>query len=182
MHAEIKEKTTTLSSSIGTGMLLLSTSDVSQGTDDYQRIGRQIRIVEIGYRGTLVGGQSNLATDDKYNFVRMTFLKGDTDKMYDVLSSSPPTVTGRLTPGLIAGLDRVLTDQVISLPSPGRDSTGYMPPIRVVSLSKQVNIVVNFGASAYPTPAVSLMLVSDSSLVPHPGFTDGYAYVKFVDY
>lgn len=171
---EMKDVSYTLAGpfgSIGTTTLVQSLS-IAQGMDTTQRIGRMVNITGVDLIGLLAGGQSNLATDDKYNFVRIAIVECNVGQS-PILDLTTPLDT-RTNANI--GLRRVLFDQLYTLQSPGRDSTGYMPPVRKIDVRIPCSIPVLFNSTLGTGACVStlcVVMVSDSSLAPNPGFVQG---------
>jgi hypothetical protein len=155
-------------------------SDIAQGTDLSNRVGRSIRALTVDWDGTLVGGQSNLSTDDKYNTVRMIVWLG-----VAVYIGTPGfSVGGYVDPRYFRQVQKVLFDKKYTLKSFARDSTGYMPAVLHVKDSVKLSLPVDFAGSTTDTecglvPYVTI--VSDSSASPSPGFTSGSLALRFTD-
>jgi len=147
------------------------------GLDTYNRIGRSIRLIRFQLCGLLVGGQSNLGTDDKYNTVRINLLWG-TPSMY---AAALPSLQVPVTPQYVPGLIENLHEAHVSPRSYSRDSTGYMPATAPIDFGvnlKSRQIVYGLAA---PGMVLSVACLSDSSLVPNPGFSNGFMALWFED-
>lgn len=132
----------------------------------------------------MVGGQSNIVTDDKYNVARICVIEYE--------SGTTPLVGFNLGAildprnGAYKGLIKVLHDQVYLLPSPGEDSTGYLPALREVTIDVPLNLDVSYvsasgGAVNLSSHAVMIGVVTDSAAPPSPGFINGTATLTFED-
>jgi hypothetical protein len=169
--------------SVGTAALIASmTGPLSAGTDNVHRIGNVIRTTEIGFNGTLVGGQSNVIADDPYNSVRVLVLEGNTALLTTNVALF--TMSAVISPATIPGLRQIHYDKICDLVPPGRDSTGYMPAVRVFNWSKKISRQIAYTGAAANTDYLNsfcIVMVTDSAIVPHPGFENGSAFVNFVD-
>lgn len=168
-------------SSISTAVSFIDLSAlIGAGTDYFNRVGRQITQHNLSLSGTLVGGQSNLATDDPYNVLRISVVKGNVGMTFGVWG-----LTQVLSADTVIGLDRVLMDRFITLESPGRNSTGYMPAIKRVDFSVDLrNVVTHFTTAAAGSQngeTCFLVMISDSTVMSNPGFVDGSWVLKFSD-
>lgn len=173
---------TTAFSSVSTSVAYIDLCAlIGAGTDYYNRVGRQITQQHLSVSGTLVGGQSNLATDDPYNVFRMTVVKGNVGMTFGTWG-----LTQVLSADTILGLDRVLYDRCITLSSPGRDSTGYMRAVQRVDISVRLpDVVTHFTTAAAGSQngeTCYLVMISDSSVVSNPGFVDGSWVLRFSDF
>ena len=150
------------------------------GTDIYNRVGRQVTLQSLSVSGTMVGGQSNVVTDDPYDVVRISVVKGNVGMTF-----SGFTISSVLTPDTQIGLDRVLLDRFVTLSSPSRDSTGYMQAMKRIDFQVDLRRVVTHfttaAAGSQNGETCYLVVVSDSSTVPNPGFVDGAWVVRFAD-
>lgn len=172
---------TTAFSSVSTSVTYIDLAAlVGAGTDYYNRVGRQITQQNLSVSGTLVGGQSNLATDDPYNVLRITVVKGNVGMTFGTWG-----LTQVLSADTILGLDRVLSDRFITLQSPGRDSTGYMRAVKRVEFNVRLpDVVTHFTTAAAGSQngeTCYLVMISDSTVMSNPGFVDGSWVLRFSD-
>lgn len=156
----------------------------AQGVDIATRVGRKIVITGFELRGVLQHGTSNIATDDKYNIVR-------------IVSGVAPFESGVFTPLGSLGLSeplvhdsnqgqlisRKLYDRVITLKSPGPDSVGYMPDLKSIRIKKRLNLTVHYASDAtgYPDKIPFIAMKSDSVAAPSPGFVQGWIKIWWKD-
>lgn len=173
---------TTAFSSVSTSVSYIDLSAlIGAGTDYYNRVGRQVTQQNLTLSGTLVGGQTNLATDDPYNVFRITVVKGNVGMTFPTWG-----LTQVLSADTILGLDRVLMDRFITLESPGRDSTGYVRAVKRVEFNISLpSVVTHFTTAAAGSQngeTCYLVMVSDSSVVANPGFVDGSWVLRFADF
>jgi len=142
---------------------------VANGPGINQRIGNAISATAVDIIGTLIGGQSNLVTDDAFNTVRISLVEG-----FPGTSPSGWTVSSLLDPRYFTSMNKVWFDKIIVLRSPSKDSTGYMPAVKEFKVKIRLPRVPflytgNSGASI-KNSELYLCMVSDSSLAPNPGF------------
>jgi hypothetical protein len=162
-----------------TSNLELSTL-IAQGTGLNNRVGNEVLVKYVEFVGQLVGGQANTVADDARNVVRLTLVSAIIGTIWSAANYSTTKVLEKRT---ISGLMHVYYDELISLNTPGRDTTGYLPACTMFSRRVRVNKRMSwFAASGGATP-VGLALVgsSDSSIVPFPGFTSGTLVIAFED-
>jgi hypothetical protein len=171
---------TTNFSSISTTPTALGVGDlVAQGTDYNQRLGRSFRAVGLLIEGTLVGGQSNLATDDAYNTVRIACCWCDSGANF-----SSWGISSALDPRVVTDMGRPLYHEAIVLQSPGLNTVGYMQTATLIGIWIPLNGLVRFNTAAAGSQSglgPSVIMVSDSTAVSHPGFTSGQIRLFFVD-
>lgn len=147
------------------------------------RIGAKIHVKELIVEGTIVGGQTNVVADDKYNVFRVMVMEGVPTTLAASLVSYL-TVGGYVAPQSYPGLIHVYKDVVVDLPSPSRDSTGYMPAMRHVKFRVPIGKDFTYTGVAGATVSGRTLLVtgiSDSSAIPHPGFVAGSLTLIYSD-
>ena len=159
------------------------------GSTAAARIGNKIAITELSFQGVLVGGQANLALDDNRNWFRIVLgiwknpsSTGVSTHSVLNLNSFPSSmqIDHQTQPTLVY---KVL-DRTYTLSSPGKDSTGYLPPERYVTATHHFKkpVVVTYDAmSAIPDKQWFLSMVSDSAAAPSPGFVSGYVKITYID-
>lgn len=169
-------------SAIGASWNILDVPYTACGTDIGNRIGRVINLRRFFLRGMLVGGQSNLVTDDSYNTVRMVCFVGRAGLV--TADWAARNIDDPVLPG-VDGVKQVLVDRVITLQVPALDSTGYIPATKHVAWETNLSLQVEYGEAAASVPAGSdslyLALVSDSAAAPNPGFTVGFHCLLWQD-
>lgn len=157
-------------------------SNVPAGAGESQRVGRHIAISGVHLEGVLSSGVSNLATDDKYNLVRIVIGIWTTATPCAGLDRDLPIDKWYQGKGKLI---RKIYDQVIPLESPGRDSTGYMPALRKVSIHRRFKnpVICTYADDTvnYPDKRVVFSFVSDSGVVTNPGFIEGYYHIEYMD-
>jgi len=181
-HQEISLQTSFGAVSTG-GTLVDLYSTIAQGYDINQRNGRMIIPTGVTLSGPLVGGQSNVVADDRHNQFRIVFLEG-----YVGLGAGTLTgawgITSPAEPRYAAGVIRVLKDMLISLTSPGPDSTGYMPVQVNVAVDVPYHKRVLFSSAAAGTTSGTTLycyMISDSAAAPNPGFNSGTLSMSWIE-
>lgn len=90
-----------------------------------------------------------------------------------------------LDPRYQSGLFQILYDRTVILRVAAKDSTGYIPAAKLISINLPVNIPVEFSSTAIGAPVgkdIRMLAISDSSAVVHPGFsTESTVLVEFND-
>lgn len=162
--------------SIGSSWIETDLTALSQGDGVNQRSGNEIKTMGFSLNGVLVGGQVNLAADDKLNTVRIVLALWDSTTQTPLADNSATIssyVSRRSNVG--RGLIRKFMDKTIVLRTPGRDSTGYLPSVRYLKFFKRIKTTVRYYNNVITAANVKLVLsiISDSSVVPNPGFTSG---------
>ena len=143
----------------------------AQGAGLSDRIGNKISITELSFSAVLVGGQSNLATDDNRNWFRLVMgiwknsASGAASSHTPLYSNSYPAhlpIDKQTQPTLLIKC----YDKTIVLNSPGRDSTGYMPAQKSISCTYKFSkpVVVTWDALGVPDKQF-FMSAPDSSLL-----------------
>ena len=159
------------------------------GSTSAARVGNKIAITELSFQGVLVGGQANLALDDNRNWVRIVLgiWKNPSStglSTHTVLYTNSFPTSLQIDYQTQPTLTHKLFDRTFTLTSPGKDSTGYLPPQRFVTYTHHFRkpIVVTFDAlSSIPDKQWFLSMVSDSSAVPSPGFVSGDLKFTWID-
>lgn len=172
-------------SSVGSAWVEYEVTNIPQGSVISQRTGNQIRLRGYYVGGTIVGGQSNLASDDNRNTLRIVIA------LWDSSNATPLTTNGADLNSLIAketsagkGLVKKYVDTIIELRSPGRDSTGYLPAMRYFKkFLKLHNTLIRYSGAGSTTAQRKLIIsmVSDSLVISHPGFTQGRHTLYYED-
>jgi len=168
--------------SVGTAGVPVRLSQIAQGLDFTERIGRAIIIKSVSFCGQLIGGQTNSAVDENRNIVRIAIVSMNPGT---ALAAATYNVESIIDPRYVSGLKHVYYDRFFSLDSPGRDTTGYMPACRQVSCPKipihlRVDYTSNIATSESDT-SLWIWFISDSGAVPNPGFGSGAIACEFID-
>jgi hypothetical protein len=170
--------------SIGSGSVnsVDLTTNIVQGTDYNQRLGRAIVIRRIAFSGTLVGGQVGVNIDDAYNTMRFSFVRALPATSW---LASTYNVSSVLDPRTVKGLESVVHDKIVCLSSPGvATGPGYIPATRRVVMDKAVSEPVSYVGTLVGTSnstCLWLIAVSDSTIIPNPGFVSGVISIYFTD-
>lgn len=179
----VSQYPTTNFSSVSTSWSEANFVSISQGDDVFaQRQGRRIAVTGFYLNGTIHGGQSNLATDDRTNSVRIV---GTVSTNATPMASAGPGLSDMITPRATAGVLLKWMDKHIILQSPSGDSTGYMPAIKTVKYYHKFKkpVIIDYSGTTSGTwnKAVCLSMISDSSVVSHPGFVNGQVRLIYKD-
>jgi len=153
---------------------------IAQGTNwTDQRIGNRIHVVHFAIDAVLSGGQANVITDDNRNTIRMALVRASPG-----VSWSGFTLNSVLDPRLISGLAHVYFDRVFTIQSPGRDTVGYMPAVRIIREKIRVafnTVFTGTGTATQSFQTLWLLFVSDSAAPPSPGFVSGGLNLQYLD-
>ena len=161
---------------------------IAVGADLNHRVARKIAVTSFYLDGVLSGGQSNLATDDRFNTIR--FILG-------LWRSRVPCATEGLNIssminksgfGFTGGVSliRKYRDFKVILSTPGADSTGYLPAVRKFKIYVKFRrpITISFPATTATTTQdkyLILSVISDSVAPPNPGFISGTYSISWFD-
>lgn len=180
----LTQNTSTTFNSIGTSWVELECTGLSQGDTQGTRDGNQITLKGLRLTGVLVGGQSNLATDDNRNFVRIVVA------LWDSKSATPLQTNGCTSSALLSdkvatgtGLIKKYYDKIHLLPVAGRDSTGYIPSMKYIKKFFKFNRKINYQSTVAGSAQNKLIIsmISDSGAVSNPGFVQGDITTYFDD-
>lgn len=184
---EVKHNASPLASSfssIGGAWVEVDLTNIAQSVTQVTRVGDHIRAKSFSLNGVLVGGQSNLATDDNRNIVRIVLAWWDSSSATP-LATNGATIDSRIQSDELfgKGLLKMIYNKTVVLTSSGRDSTGYMPAQRFVKIWKKLYRYVSYSNVTGTTAGQKLILsmISDSAVVSHPGFVQGNYFFKFTD-
>lgn len=159
------------------------------GVSSVNRIGSKIAITDIYFTGVLSGGQTNTSADDKTNIVRMVVALWNNNNNSVAMTTSPMAqvsleIGSPIEKQFFPTMHWKLFDKMIVLNSPGRDSTGYIPPQKQVSFTKHFTrpVPIQYSATG-DVPGLQWFISarSDSSLIPNPGFVAGSITLKWID-
>jgi hypothetical protein len=170
----------TFPSITSTWSLYEPTNLIRLGTDYNGRLGRQVKITKLQMKGIVVGGQSNLGTDDPRNVVRVVVALVDgsfTSSSLSGISLGVPVTNQNVT-----GLLTLYRDLLINLNTFSRDTTGYVPAQKAVGFTVSPNATLLYNDSIggfSPVPRIIICVLSDSSFAPSPGFTSGFIQTYF---
>jgi hypothetical protein len=171
----------TIFASVGSATVYLDmTSQIIQGLDTFKnRIGDVITTKHLMLTGSLVGAQVGGVTDDVRNIVRICLFWGNPG-----LAPSF-TVSSLFGPDFFPGIDKVEYDKCIVLTSPGKDTVGYIPSQKLISFNVNIPNSVRYygnGLGTVTSRSLYLAMVSDSGVIPHPGFVSGQAVLTYLDH
>jgi hypothetical protein len=164
-----------------TPVILEFIGGVIPGSGTSQRIGRLITVKRVTANFQLQGGQANGVLDDRNNLVRIMICTGA--RALTAANFSSWTIITNRDIRYSFNTFAILYDKRISLVSPGRDSTGYMPALQEISLNIRLNLRVAYAADAAGSEDIGIYLVavSDSAAAPNPFIANGAAYVEYLD-
>jgi len=171
-----------LPASISSAWTVTRLANIAEGTDFNQRIGREIVLDTVRVAGLLLGGQTNIATDDSYNHCRIVIIEA----IHGFTSGSLGAVgvLGIIDPRSVQGVKRVIHDVCYKEDTPGRDSTGYVPSVQWVKEHANLGMHVKYTSAAGADSNMYepyICFVTDSGLPSNPGFSDGAIVVAFHD-
>lgn len=173
---------TAVAASVSTAGVPVRLTSILQGTDFTQRIGRAIKLTAFRLNGQLIGGQTNSAVDEQRNVFRIALVEMNAGV---APAAATFNVESTIDPRYVPGLVKVWYDHLFSLVSPGRDSTGYMPACRAVSIPEiRLDKVISYTgtvASSESNTSFYAWFISDSIAVPNPGFENGSMQLQFTD-
>lgn len=177
----------TVFTSIGSTWSELPFGLIGRGTEVNKRIGNSITVKSIQLEMVIVGGAVNSVADDARNTIRMVLASwdGDTNQPLGTASwSMDYPIRSTLGPSA-NNMIKKYYDKYITLPSPGPDDTGYIPGMRKVSYYKyfKKGYKMNFADATadHPDKKLILSMISDSSVIPNPGVTNGYFVITYED-
>lgn len=165
--------------SIGSGIVSKDYTQLAQGTEYYNRVGRRVVIDHVDICATLVGGQNNSVADDPYNTICLALVVG-------VAGTAPAnwTVGLPIGPQLTQYVREVLWTKRYVVNTNAKDSTGYVANAMLVKERIPVHLpfeyVTNTDVVA-TSQSLYLLCISDSIAVVNPGFNSGYLMVAFHD-
>lgn len=158
---------------------------LAQAVNSSGRIGQEIRLKSFYMNGALHGGQSNTAADDAHNTVRFVLA------LWDGRAATPLATNGALIDSHIVstnppgrGLIKKYMDFSVDLVSPGVDSAGYITAMkRIKKFVKLNNHKITFYQDGVNIGNQRLILsaISDSAVVPHVGFQNGFCSIAYTD-
>lgn len=173
--------------SIGAEWINIPLTNITPGTEYYNRVGSKILLKSIEFRGVLVAGADETAFDDEYSIVRILLTRWDgatTNPFSTIQGHSMGIPINRV----IANApemknkyyDRYITLNVSCTERGGGD--GYAASARTVYFKKvfKKGIPITY-SGAQTSDKFFLSMISDSSLVPNPGFATGYCMITWKD-
>jgi len=162
---------------------------VSQGTTTNSRIGNKIRIKSIEINGVLAQAAVEAALDEPYNLVRMVLAQWNGSSQTPLTAGGytidEPIIKDWKSQGRLITkyMDKVFPLTITSTEKGGGD--GYTPQLKSVkyfkSFGKGIPIVYADETAAYPNKRFILSCISDSLVVPNPGFIQGFVKIRFED-
>lgn len=182
----------------GAGMHSISTAwseadmigPVTSGSGTNQRIGRRIAVHYFKLKGVLAGGATGGGpVDEYYNNVRIMIYIATLNKVGVTgtpATTSAYTINTPLNSQYMTGLRKVLYDQLIGLTNFPWAANSCSPATREIDFYKRFKkpLTVTFTGDAanYNQTQIYVSCSSDSTTVPHPGFTSGYMEIAYYDF
>jgi len=164
--------------SISTTATMIDMSGITTGATVVTRLGSRIFVKDVLLDLAFIGGQSNLATDDNRNLLRVAIV----DSVYPATGTF--NVSALLDSREMLGVTHTYYDRLMELNSPGADSTGYMPAGAslkcIVPINRSYKFVGNGAHNCWPI-SLQFWIVSDSTAVSHPGAVAGNVTMRFID-
>lgn len=156
-------------------------ANIVQGLDTFKnRIGNVIQTKTLEITGSLVGGQANSVTDDVRNIVRAIAFWGTPG-----LTITGISVSSLFGPDFQPGVRKVLFDKQFVLETLGKDSTGYLAAQKLITIKVPCPNSIRYygtGVNTVTSESLYVMVVTDSSTIPNPGFASGQALVTYLDH
>lgn len=161
---------------------------ITAGAGVNQRIGRRIQVKSFRFRGSLFGGAVGTGlTDDFYGVFRiMIFTTNMAPPATTPTTSSGYVINTPLNKIYMRSLQKVLYDQYIPLTNAPWADHSCSPANRQIEFYHKFKkpLIVDYVGDTASNNSTQLWIscVSDSTLVPHPGMSVGYAEVCYYDY
>lgn len=163
---------------------------ITQGTEAFgQRVGRQILVSSLQIKGVLFGGCTGSGgIDDYYNDLRMVVYKSHSAKNgtgITPFATAGITINSPLTKNSIPGLEKVYSDKYIGLTNQPFGNGLCAPDHRSVNMYLKFKqpLKVDFTGTGADRNQTQLFVafISDSGLIPSPGFTVGFIKMNYTD-
>lgn len=173
--------------SINTSWTELNMSSISSGTDNDEFIGREYRIKKIYFYGYLQGGQTGDIGDDANNFVRIIVAHWSSGAGLTPCTSQAITLNTQVQKNLYPQhLKKKYFDRLISLTSPGVDVTdgAFIPArkkIKYMHVFRGPGLRIRILADGAQQSRLFLSMLSDSGVIPNPGFVSGHIQMQYYD-
>lgn len=170
------------------------TSSIVLGTDDFQRIGRKIRVLSIEVHGTLQNGYGG-ATGDVWNQVRFHcgLWRYNTSVSNPLAAdaitfNNPISKNGFGTTQMEARLIKNYKDKTINFNPPHTfDNAGAyqytFPVVRSFKWYKRFKkpVVITYDSAGNPRSDILMAVMSDSLVASNPGFINGWLKIMYDD-
>jgi len=153
------------------------------------RIGRKISITSLEIKGVLMGGAIGAITgDDMYNNIRMLIYVGNGNKFGSAitpLATAGVSINTPIRKYSHNWVSRVLRNQYIGITNQPIDADtaapGHRPYNVFIKFKKPLHIQFTGSGTNTNQQQLWISMISDSTAVPHPGFTSGYFSVSWID-
>lgn len=175
--------------SVGNAWIENSLTDIAQGTELWNRIGRSIRLRSLEIRGALAQGSTETAADDAWNVIRIV-VGLYSNKSITPLASGGATLNTPITPKLCSNgqLLRKFMDKYVALNVTCNEQgagDGYTPQVRTFKYFKKFKkpILINYNGANLgdANKHLQIGMLSDSALAVHPGFVCGFWKLCYED-
>lgn len=154
------------------------------------RIGRRIQIHSFRFRGVLTGGANGSGpVDEYYNNIRLMIYVTTATK--SGIALTPASTAGYvlntpLNKNYMPSLQKVLYDKIYGMTNQPWASNSCAPATREIDFYKRFKkpLICMFTGDTvqFNQTQINVSMVTDSTVVPHPGFSSGYIEVGFFDY
>lgn len=163
---------------------------ITQGLDAYaQRIGRSINVIGVQIKGVLWGGATGVSgVDDPYDNIRYVVTRQSQTKTGGPLTpfaSSSVAISSPLSRSVNPQLEHIYRDKFIGFTNHSWSAGSANPAHRVINdyIRFKRPLKVNFTGTSgnYNQTQIYLHMISDSPIVPNPGFVNGWFKVIYTD-
>lgn len=163
---------------------------LTQGLDAFgNRIGRSITVIGLQLKGTIFGGATGASgVDDLYGTVRMCLLRmkqAKTGSALTPLATSGQTISSPLSRLSVPGLQHIYRDKYIPFTNQPFSATGAAAAHRNINIylkfRKPLRVEYTATGANHNQTQLYLSFISDSGVVPSPGFSNGWARLFYTD-
>lgn len=174
--------------SIGNEWINIPLTNITSGSEYNNRVGSKILLKSIEFRGVLITGADETAFDDEYSIVRILLTRWDGETITPFSTTAghgigiPINRVIANAPGMKNKYyDKYITLNVSCTERGGGD--GYAAQARTVYFKKvfKKGIPITY-TGTQTSDKFFLSMISDSSIVPNPGFATGYCMITWKDY
>lgn len=162
---------------------------ITQGSNYVNnRIGNKISVMAFELYGTIKGGTTGGIADDSYNCGRLVISQFNLTKNGVAINPFYNQSIDRnlpLSKRNVNGLAWVYRDKYIPMNISSNSGTTMTSSIRNVKekirFKKPINVTFTQGGTHYNQTQLYVAMVTDSAVIPHPGFISGYVKVWYKD-
>lgn len=165
----------------------LNLSSAIVGTDNDDFIGREYRIKKVYFYGYLQGGQVGDIADESNNLFRIILAHWTAAAGLTPCTTSAITINTQVQKNLYPqNLKKKYYDRLLSLTAPGADTTegAFIPArkkIKFMHIFRGPGLRIRILADGAQQSRLYLSMVSDSAVIPNPGFVSGHLQVQYYD-